>query len=132
MNAREPRRMTTSRRKIEVCEESQHMDREAIALLAGEPITAESLAAAYLEILNSRPVARSQAPERHNTLRRLPQRRSPSLCAKWRHFPTVPARPARINTSTSTSSPSEYFRFQRKILNKHYYRNKNTHNLIDV
>jgi len=71
MNAREPRRMTTSRRKIEAHEEARRMDREAIALLAGEPITAESLAAAYQRILDSRPVARSQAPERHYTLPRL-------------------------------------------------------------
>ena len=61
MNAREPRRMTTSRRKIEAHEEARRMDREAIALLA----------AAYQRILDSRPVARSQAPERHYTLPRL-------------------------------------------------------------
>ena len=48
---REPHKMTTSRVKINRYEESRRMDREAIALLAGEPITAESLAAAYRKIL---------------------------------------------------------------------------------
>jgi hypothetical protein len=72
MNARDPRRMTASRRKIEACEESRRMDRETIASLAGEPITAESFAAAYLRILDSRPVARSQAPERRNTPSKAP------------------------------------------------------------
>ena len=49
---REPRKMTTSRLKINRYEESRRMDHEAIALLAGEPITAESLAAAYQKILD--------------------------------------------------------------------------------
>jgi hypothetical protein len=55
---REPKKMTTSRRKIDACEESRRLDREAIALLAGDPITAESLAAAYRVIFDSKPVAR--------------------------------------------------------------------------
>jgi hypothetical protein len=51
--------MTTSRRKIEAYDESRFRDRQAIALLAGEPITAESLAAAYQRIFDSGP---SRAP----------------------------------------------------------------------
>ena len=49
---REPKRMTTSRRKIEAYDESRFRDRQAIALLAGEPITAESLAAAYQRVFD--------------------------------------------------------------------------------
>ena len=59
---REPRKMTASRRKIEAYEESRLRDRQAIALLAGEPITAESLAAAYRQIFDSSSVARSREP----------------------------------------------------------------------